>query len=120
MNITIADRIATMPTSIFSTMSKMALEYNAVNLGQGFPDFDGPEWIMDFAYQAMKSGKNQYAPSPGILTLRKCIVDVEKEYYDMVYNPDTEITVHAGATEALYCSIMALINPGEEGIMFEP
>jgi N-succinyldiaminopimelate aminotransferase len=120
MNIIIADRIALMPTSIFSTMSKMALEYNAVNLGQGFPDFDGPDWIMDFAYQAMKSGKNQYAPSPGIQSLRIAIADVEKEHYDMAYNPDSEITVYAGATEALYCSIMALINPGDEVIMFEP
>ena len=120
MNIKIADRISAMPTSIFSTMSKMALEFYAVNLGQGFPDFDGPEWIMDFAYQAMKSGKNQYAPSPGILSLRKSIAEVEKEHYDMVYNPDSEITVYAGATEALYSSIMALINPGDEVIMFEP
>jgi len=115
-----ADRIKSMPTSIFSTMSKLAVEYNAVNLGQGFPDFSGPDWLMDEAYKAMKDGKNQYAPSNGIRSLRKTLSDVAKKYYSLDWNEDTEITITAGATEALYSTITALINPGDEVILFEP
>ncbi len=115
-----ADRIKSMPTSIFSTMSKLSVEYNAVNLGQGFPDFSGPQWLMDEAYKAMKEGKNQYAPSNGILSLKKILSEVQKKYYDLDWNQDTEITITAGATEALYSTITALINPGDEVILFEP
>ena len=115
-----AERISSMPTSIFSTMSKMAVEYKAVNLGQGFPDFDGPEWIMETAFRAMKEGKNQYAPSPGILSLRQSVADYHKKYYNLDWNPDTQITITAGATEALFSTILALINPGDEVILFEP
>ena len=115
-----AQRIASMGTSIFATMSKMAIENNAINLGQGFPDFDGPIWIMEEAFNAMKSGKNQYAPSPGILSLRKEISNYQKKYYDLDYNPEKEIIVTAGATEALYSSITAFIEPGDEVILFEP
>lgn len=113
-------RLRGMPTSIFSTMSKMASDYNAVNLGQGFPDFDGPAWIMKEAYQAMIDGKNQYAPSPGIFSLRKIVSEIQTKYYGIEYDPDTEITVTAGATEALYSTINAFVNPGDEVIMFEP
>ena len=120
MNNMIADRISSMSTSIFATMGKMAVENNAVNLGQGFPDFDGPVWLMEEAFKAMKSGKNQYAPSPGIISLRKRISDVQKKYYEMDYNPETEITITAGATEALYCAVSAFINPGDEVVLFEP
>jgi len=115
-----ADRIKSMPTSIFSTMSKLAVEYNAVNLGQGFPDFSGPRWLMDEAYKAMKEGKNQYAPSNGIRSLRKVLSNVSKKFYDLDWNEETEITITAGATEALYSAINALINPGDEVILFEP
>lgn len=120
MKLNIADRIATMPTSIFSTMSKMAVEYNATNLGQGFPDFDGPEWLAESLYKASKEGKNQYAPSPGILSLRKNIADYHKKYYNLDWNPDTDVTITAGATEALYSTLQALINPGDEVVLFEP
>ncbi len=115
-----AERIASMGTSIFATMSKMALEYNAINLGQGFPDFDGPLWIMEEAFNAMKSGKNQYAPSPGIISLRKEISNYQKKYYDLDFDAEKEIIITAGATEALYSSIMAFIQEGDEVILFEP
>jgi aspartate/methionine/tyrosine aminotransferase len=115
-----AGRIENMPTSIFATMSKKAVEYNAVNLGQGFPDFDGPQWIMDKAYEAMKESKNQYAPSPGILSLRKNLSGNYKSIYGIDYNPLNEIIVTAGATEALYSTITALIEKGDEVIIFEP
>lgn len=112
-------RIENMPVSIFATMSLLANEHNAVNLGQGFPDFDGPEWIMDEAYKAMKAGKNQYAPMTGIYSLRKVLKSVYKENYDMDITED-EITITAGATEALYSTITALIETGDEVVMFEP
>ncbi len=115
-----ADRIKTLPTSIFSTMSKLAVEHEAVNLGQGFPDFDGPEWIIDEAFRAMKESKNQYAPSAGIMSLRMAIGNINKKYYDIGWDAETNITVTAGATEALYCAIQAIINPGDEVILFEP
>lgn len=117
-NITIK-RTSNMPESIFTTMSKLANKYNAVNLGQGFPDFDGPQWIMDECYKAMKAGKNQYAPTQGIYSLRKAI----KSVYNTQYNIDIseeEITVTSGATEALFSTIFALIEEGDEVILFEP
>jgi aspartate/methionine/tyrosine aminotransferase len=113
-------RIATMGESIFTTMSKLAFEKNAVNLGQGFPDFDGYSMIFESAYRAMKEGKNQYAPSPGIKSLRDVISVVNSNHYGIDYNPDTEITITAGATEALYCVMQAFLNPGDEAILFEP
>jgi len=113
-------RIAEMPTSIFSTISQLANEYKAVNLGQGFPDFDGPEWIKESAYEAMKNGKNQYAPSIGIYSLRKQIQRIYKDYYNYQIDENNDITVAAGATEALFSTILALTEPGDEVVMFEP
>lgn len=115
----VADKLANIPTSIFSVISQLAFEHKAINLGQGFPDFNGPEWIFDFAYQAMKEGKNQYAPSYGIHSLRQSIANYQHQYYDLNYNDD-EIVITAGATEALYDSFNAFINPGDEVVLFEP
>ncbi len=115
-----ASRIKSLPESIFTTMSKLAVEMNAVNLGQGFPDFDGPEWLMVEAFKAMKESKNQYAPSPGILSLRKAIAEIEERYYGLSWDPVRNITITAGATEALYSTINALIEQGDEVILFEP
>ncbi|HPI21391.1 MAG TPA: methionine aminotransferase [Candidatus Kapabacteria bacterium] len=115
-----ANRILKMKTSIFATMSQLAIKHKAVNLGQGFPDFDGPAWIMEEAYKAMKNGKNQYAPMNGTLTFRKAISNVYKNYYSLDFNTDTEITVTAGATEALYSTFNAFFEEGDEVILFEP
>jgi N-succinyldiaminopimelate aminotransferase len=109
-----------MGTSIFTVMSKLSVEYDAVNLGQGFPDFDGPSWIFDEAYRCMKEGKNQYAPMPGIFSLRKILSELYLRNYRLDFNPETDFCITAGATEALYSSINALINTGDEVIMFEP
>lgn len=119
MNLEI-DRIKGMPTSIFSTMSKLAYQYNAYNLGQGFPDFDGPSWLAEIAFNAMKEGKNQYAPSVGIHSLRNAVKQVYANYYDYQVNADDDITICAGATEALFSTIISLIEAGDEVIMFEP
>jgi len=115
-----AKRIKKIPTSIFSTMSKLAVENRAVNLGQGFPDFSGPKWIMEEAFKAMKKDKNQYAPMNGISSLRKNLSLVFNKYYDFLWDENKEITITAGATEGLYSTITSFINPGDEVILFEP
>lgn len=115
-----ANRISGIPESIFTTMSRLAFEYKAINLGQGFPDFDGPDWLMTEVASAMKKGYNQYAPSPGIFSLRKTIAEVQKKYYDLNWNPESEITITAGATEALFSTMQAFIQPNDEVIIFEP
>jgi len=115
-----APRTFTIKESIFATMSRLAVRHNAVNLGQGFPDFDGPAWIIDEAIAAMRSGKNQYAPMNGTRTLRDAVSGLYRTFYDLEYDPETEITVTAGATEALYSTITALIGEGDEAVMFEP
>lgn len=113
-------RILNMPESIFATMSRLAFLHDAVNLGQGFPDFDGPEWIKEAAYRAMKEGKNQYAPMPGIHSLRSKIAEIYADLYGIEWNPETSITITAGATEALYAVFTALLEENDEVILFEP
>ncbi len=113
-------KLSGIPESIFSTMSRLAFEYQATNLGQGFPDFDGPAWLPEMAYQAMKEGKNQYAPSPGIMSLKQNIAEIEKKYYNLDWNPLTEMTITAGATEGLYSIVHAFVEAGDEVVMFEP
>jgi aspartate/methionine/tyrosine aminotransferase len=106
--------------SIFSTMTKLAMENQAINLSQGFPDFDGPTWVVELAKKALSEAKNQYAPSMGIMPLREAIAHNYQRFYNLKYNPTSEIVVTNGATEAIYCAIAALINPGDEVVVFEP
>jgi methionine aminotransferase len=106
--------------SIFATMSKMANDYGAMNLSQGFPDFDCSPELVELVNHFMKKGFNQYAPMPGILELRKEISLKVKRDYDRLYNPETEITITAGATQALFTAFSTIINPGDEVIVFEP
>jgi aspartate/methionine/tyrosine aminotransferase len=106
--------------SIFSKMSQLAQTHQAVNLGQGFPDFDGPQSIKDAAIAAIKSDKNQYAPSVGILELRKAIADRQRDNYSLIYNPQDEVTVFSGGTEAIFCTIVGLCQAGDEIITFAP
>ncbi len=113
-------RIADFKDSIFGVISRLAREHGAVNLGQGFPDFDGPEWLKDIAYKKMQEGHNQYAPFHGTQNLRQEISSYYNKFYDLNYNPDTEVTVTVGATEAIYLVINALINPGDEVVILEP
>lgn len=106
--------------SIFSTMTKMAMENKAINLSQGFPDFDGPAWVSDLAAKALKEEKNQYAPSMGILPLREAIAHNYNRFYGYNLNPLSEIVVTNGATEAIFCACLALLNPGDEVVVLEP
>lgn len=115
-----AQRIAGFKDSIFGVISKLAREHDAVNLGQGFPDFDGPDWLKEVAFKKMQEGHNQYAPFPGTLNLRQEVSNYYKKYYQLNYNPESQITITVGATEAIYLVITALINPGDEVIVLEP
>ncbi len=107
-------------TTIFTVMSQLAAEYKAVNLGQGFPDFDGPQALRDALSAAMNSGKNQYSPMSGIPALREQIARKTEKLYGRAVNVDGEITVTSGATEALFAAIAAVVHTGDEVIVLDP
>ena len=107
-------------TSIFAVMSQMANENNAINLSQGFPDFEVSQKLIELVNKNMKLGFNQYAPMPGVMKLREIISEKTQKLYGQYYNPETEITITSGATQALYTAITAIINEGDEVIVFEP
>jgi len=107
-------------TSIFAVMSKMAADNNALNLSQGFPNFESDPVLIEMANKAMKEGYNQYAPMPGDLGLREVISRKTTKLHNKTYRPETEITVTAGATQAIFTIIAALINKGDEVIIFTP
>ena len=107
-------------TSIFAVMSKMAADNNALNLSQGFPNFESDPLLIELVNQAMKEGHNQYAPMPGDLGLREVISRKTTKLHNKTYRPETEITVTAGATQAIFTIIAALINKGDEVIIFTP
>jgi len=117
---TIASKQPHLPTSIFAVMSAMAGKAGALNLSQGFPDFNCPDELIALQQKFMKAGHNQYAPMPGIRSLREVIVQKYRALYDADYDPAAEITITAGATEALYAAITAIVHPGDEVIVFEP
>ncbi len=106
--------------SIFAVMSALAIQENAINLSQGFPDFPCHPKLVELLHKSVKSGHNQYAPMPGILGLREKIAEKVEDLYGAQYNPENEITITAGATEALYATITAIVHPGDEVIIFEP
>jgi len=106
--------------TIFSIMSQMAAEHGAINLSQGFPDFDVNPRLINLVTQHMKQGFNQYAPMQGVLKLREQISDKVRELYSRTYHPDTEITVTSGATEALFTAISTVVSSGDEVIILEP
>jgi len=101
-------------------MSKMATDHNAVNLSQGFPDFPVSADLIDLVYEGMQKGMNQYAPMPGLLSLREAISHKIEHIYSTETNPDSEITITAGGTQALFAAITALVHEGDEVIMFDP
>jgi aspartate/methionine/tyrosine aminotransferase len=119
-NLRVADRTLGFGTSIFSEISALAAQLGAVNLGQGFPDFAGPEWIKQAAAEAIAADMNQYAPAPGLPSLRAAIAKTWAAQGWREIDPASEVTVTSGATEALCGAIFALVNPGDEVIFFEP
>jgi N-succinyldiaminopimelate aminotransferase len=107
-------------TSVFAEFSALAVEHQAVNLGQGFPDFDGPDAVKEAAVQAIREGVNQYAVSMGAPALRKAIADHAERFYGMRVDPATMVAVTSGATEAIFDAILGTVDPGDEVILFEP
>jgi len=113
-------RLAGFGTSIFAEMTALAERHGAVNLGQGYPDFDGPGFVKDAAVAALRAGHNQYAPMPGLPALQRAVADHERRFYSLDYDPATEVTIHAGATEATFAALQSLLDPGDEAVVFEP
>ncbi|MEU6925689.1 MULTISPECIES: pyridoxal phosphate-dependent aminotransferase [unclassified Streptomyces] len=114
-------RLAEFGTTIFAEMSALAVRTGSINLGQGFPDTDGPEEIREAAVRALRDGHgNQYPPGPGIPELRTAIADHQRRFRGLAFDPDTEVLVTAGATEAIAAAMLALLEPGDEVIAFEP
>jgi N-succinyldiaminopimelate aminotransferase len=107
-------------TTIFAEMTRLALEHDAVNLGQGFPDFEGPEFIKDAAIEAIRGGHNQYCRSHGVVALNRAVAEHRERFYGLRYDPDDEVTVLHGATEAIASTLQALCDVGDEVILFEP
>lgn len=116
----ISSKLPSTSTSIFSIMSKMANEYNAINLSQGFPNFPSDPALIHLVTEAMQKGYNQYAPMQGDLELRREISNKITSLYGREYDPDTEITITAGATQAIFTAIAAIIDKGDEVIIFTP
>ncbi|MDQ0762632.1 N-succinyldiaminopimelate aminotransferase [Streptomyces canus] len=114
-------RLAEFGTTIFAEMSALALQTGSINLGQGFPDTDGPEEVREAAVRALRDGRgNQYPPGPGVPELRTAIAAHQERRYGLSYDPDTEVLVTAGATEAIAAALLALVEPGDEVVALEP
>ena len=118
---TSASRVATFGTTIFTEVNTLAQQYNALNLGQGKPDFDTPQDVIMQLVQAAQSGQhNQYAPGPGTASLRQAIVDHTARFYNLDINPVDGVVVTSGATEGIFSAILGLVDPGDEVIVIEP
>jgi len=107
-------------TTIFAEMSALAEQTGSINLGQGFPDYDGPQLVLDAAVEAIRGGRNQYPPGPGMLELREAIAEHQMRFYGLVVDPAREVLVTVGATEAIAASLLALCEPGDEVLAFQP
>jgi N-succinyldiaminopimelate aminotransferase len=116
----LAQRLHGLGTTIFAEMSALALATGSVNLGQGFPDTDGPIEIADAAVAAIRDGRNQYPPNPGIPELRAAIAAHQRRFYGQSIDPDSEVVVTTGATEAIAAALLGLVDPGDEVIALEP
>lgn len=118
--VTTSARVRAVPPTVFTRMSALAASTGAVNLGQGFPDTDGPSTVVDEAVRALRSGQNQYAPGPGTADLRRAIAAHQWAHYGITLDPDTEVVVTTGATEAIAAALLGLVDPGDEVIALEP
>ena len=113
-------RLRPFATTVFAEMSALAARVGAVNLGQGFPDEDGPPSMLAAARDAIAAGVNQYPPGPGIAPLREAITAQRRRHHGIDYDPDTEVLVTVGATEAIAAAVIGLVEPGSEVLLIEP
>jgi methionine transaminase len=113
-------KLPSVGTTIFTVMSKLAAEVGAINLSQGFPDFDCDPALVDAVARHMREGRNQYAPMQGVSALREAIAGKFASLYGATYDPDTEVTVTSGGTEGIFDAVAAVVHPGDEVIVFEP
>ncbi|MBI3762027.1 MAG: aminotransferase class I/II-fold pyridoxal phosphate-dependent enzyme, partial [Chloroflexi bacterium] len=116
----LARRLTGLRESFIREMTRLALAHNAINLSQGFPDFDPPREVIEAAHRALDEGQNQYSVTWGLPVLRKAIAAKMKRWYGLDYDPDQHITVTCGVTEAIAATLMSLVNPGDEVIIVEP
>ncbi|GAA4374419.1 pyridoxal phosphate-dependent aminotransferase [Nocardioides caricicola] len=116
----LAHRLDGIPPTIFTTMSALATRTQSVNLGQGFPDVDGPPEVIARAVHALESGANQYAPGPGIPALRQAVAAHQLRHYGIELDPDSQVVVTTGCTEGIAAALLGLVNPGDEVIVLEP
>jgi N-succinyldiaminopimelate aminotransferase len=116
----LADRLAHIPPTVFSEMSALALRTGAINLGQGFPDVDGPPSVIAAAEAALEAGANQYAPGIGVPALRAAIARHQQRHYGLEVDPDREVVVTTGCTEAVAAALLGLVDPGDEVVVLEP
>ena len=116
----LASRLPEVGTTIFTIMSALATESGAVNLGQGFPDFECDSALLDAVNDAMRAGHNQYPPMPGVPALRRAVAHKIEALHGRAYNADTDITITAGATQAIFTALLAIVHPGDEVIVLDP
>jgi methionine transaminase len=118
--IQLASRLPSVGTTIFTVMSRLAADVGAINLSQGFPDFDCDPDLIEAVARHMRAGRNQYAPMPGVPALREAIAKMYLESYGRSYDPETEVTITSGGTEAIFDAVAACVHPGDEVIVLEP
>lgn len=120
MPLNVNRRLSPFGISVFTEFTGLARAHNAINLSQGYPDFDGPDLVKQVAVDKIWHGHNQYAPSPGMPVLRQAVADKARRFHGLEVDPETEVTVFAGATEAIFSSLMGICEPDSEVILFEP
>src|SRR6187397_3460647 len=118
--LTLTSKLSNVGTTIFTVMSKLAADVGAINLSQGFPDFDCDPALVETVARHMREGRNQYAPMQGVPALRQAIARKYADLYGASYDPDTEVTVTSGGTEAIFDAVAAVVRPGDEVVVFEP
>ena len=120
MSVALESKLPGVGTTIFTVMSALAEQHGAINLSQGYPDFEPPAGLVERVNHYLTHGKNQYPPMVGILPLRAAIAEKTARLYGRTADPDSEVTVTSGATEALFCAIHAVVRPGDEVLMLDP
>ncbi len=119
-DISVRSKLPEVGTTIFTVMSSLATQYNAVNLGQGFPDYPMSEVLIEYVHEAMQSGFNQYVHMNGLHLLREALAEKIQFLYSTVVDPETQITITPGGTYAIYTALTTVLQPGDEVIVFEP